>query len=159
MILGNKKMEAPPPLIQFVSGVGVSQAKRTYSVTGVRNVCACTRYEYIILFGPCYRTHTVYSPHGHTYIYGTFYTKISLHTCISITDKAKINEQNKSIAVGPFYMGTYFEPIWTLLPEDVAVLNPTGYRTLKRRYPTCVRHQNGFSHIVMVWYVVLKIET
>ena len=39
---------------------------------------------------------------------------ISLHTCISITDKAKINEQNKSIAVGPFYIGTYFEPIWTL---------------------------------------------
>ena len=82
-----------------------------------------------------------------------------LHTCISITDKAKINEQNKSIAVGPFYIGTYFEPIWTLLPEDVAVLNPTGYRTLKRRYPACVRHQNGFSHIVMVWYVVLKIGT
>ena len=45
-------------------------------------------------------------------------------------NKAKNNEQNKSIAVGPFYMGTYFEPIWTLLPEDVAVLNPTGYRTL-----------------------------
>ena len=44
--------------------------------------------------------------------------------------KAKINEQNKSIAVGPFYMGTYLEPIWTLLPEDEAVLNPTGYRTL-----------------------------
>ena len=60
---------------------------------------------------------------------------ISLHTCISTTDKAKINEQNKSIVVGPFYIGTYFEPIWTLLPEDVAVLNPTGYRTLKRRYP------------------------
>ena len=49
---------------------------------------------------------------------------------ICITDKAKINEQNKSIAVGPFYIDTYFEPIWTLLPEDVAVLNPTGYRTL-----------------------------
>ena len=79
----------------------------------------------------------------------------SLHTCISITDKAKINEQNKSIAVGPFYIITYFEPIWTLLPEDVAVLNPTGYRTLKRRYPACVRHQNGFLHIVMV----LKIGT
>ena len=45
-------------------------------------------------------------------------------------DKVNINEQNKSIAVGPFYIGTYFEPIWTLLPEDVAVLNPTGYRTL-----------------------------
>ena len=66
----------------------------------------------------------------------------SLHTCISITDNVKINEQNKSIAVGPFYIGTYFEPIWTLLPEDVAVLNPAGYRTLKRRYPACVRHQN-----------------
>ena len=39
---------------------------------------------------------------------------ISLHTCISITDKATINEQNKSIAVGSFYIGTYFEPIWTL---------------------------------------------
>ena len=49
-----------------------------------------------------------------------------LHTFISITDKAEMNEQNKSIAVGPFYIGTYFEPIWTLLPEDVAVLNPTG---------------------------------
>ena len=84
---------------------------------------------------------------------------MSLHTCISITDKSKINEQNKSIAVGPFYIGTYFEPIWTLLPEDVAVLNPTGYRTLERRYPACVRHQNGFSHIVMVWDVVLKIGT
>ena len=55
---------------------------------------------------------------------------ISLHTCIAISDKAKINEQNKSITVGPFYIGTYFEPIWTLLSEDVAVLNPTGYRTL-----------------------------
>ena len=49
--------------------------------------------------------------------------------------------------------------IWTLLPEDVAVLNPKGYGTLKRRYPACVRHQNGISHIVMVWYVVLKIGT
>ena len=69
-------------------------------------------------------------------------------------DKANINEQNRLIAVGPLYIGTYFEP---LLPEDVAVLNPTGYRTLKRRYPACVK--NGFSHIVMVWYVVLKIGT
>ena len=76
---------------------------------------------------------------------------ISLHTCISITDQVNINEQNKSIAVGLFYIGTYFEPIWTILPEDVAVLNPMGYQTLKRRYPACVRHINGFSHIVMVW--------
>ena len=66
------------------------------------------------------------------------------------TDKAKINEQNKSIAEGPFYIDTYCEPIWTHLPEDVAVLNPTGYRTLQRRYPAWVRHQNGFTHIVMV---------
>eukprot|EP00731_Ephydatia_muelleri_P009820 Em0005g406a len=42
-----------------------------------------------------------------------------------------------AVVVGPFYIGTYFEPIWTLLAEDVAVLNPTGYRTLKRRYPAC----------------------
>ena len=80
-----------------------------------------------------------------------------LHTCMFITDKAKLNEQNKSIAVGPFYIGTYSEPIWTLLPEDMGVLNPSGYRTLKRRYPTCVRNQNEFSHLVIVWYVVLKI--
>ncbi|KAL5500687.1 hypothetical protein EMCRGX_G012282 [Ephydatia muelleri] len=39
-------------------------------------------------------------------------------------------------------MGTYFEPIWTLLPEDVAVLNPAGYRSLKRRYPACL-HLRG----------------
>ena len=52
--------------------------------------------------------------------------EITLHTCISITEKAKFNEQNKSIAVGPFYIGTDFEPIWTLLPEDVAVLNARG---------------------------------
>ena len=52
-----------------------------------------------------------------------FFAHLYLH-------KAKINEQNKSIVVRPFYIGTYFEPIWTLLPEDLAVLNPTGYRTL-----------------------------
>ena len=42
-----------------------------------------------------------------TYYEGKY--AISLHTCISITDKAKINEQNTSIAVGLFYIGTYFE--------------------------------------------------
>ena len=68
--------------------------------------------------------------------------------------------KNMAVALpGMTLQPLYFEPIWTLLPEDVAVLNPTGYRTLKRRYPACVRHQNGFSHIVMVWYVVLKIGT
>ena len=43
---------------------------------------------------------------------------------ISVTDEVKINEQNRSIATGPFYVRTKFELIWTLLPEDVTVLNP-----------------------------------
>ena len=44
--------------------------------------------------------------------------------------KVKIIEQNITIATGPFYVCTEFEPIWTLLSEDAAVLNPMGYRTL-----------------------------
>ena len=44
-------------------------------------------------------------------------------------DKVKINKQKKSIVTGPLYVHTEFEAIWTLLPEDVAVLNPTGYHT------------------------------
>ena len=59
----------------------------------------------------------------------------SLHTCISVTDKAKIQEQNKSIAVGTFYIGTYYKPIWTLLPEDVVVLNPYGVLVLVTSVP------------------------
>ena len=47
-----------------------------------------------------------------------------------ISHKVKINEQNKSIATGPFHVRTEFEPIWTLLPEDVAFLNHMGHRTL-----------------------------
>ena len=46
---------------------------------------------------------------------------LTLHSGISITDKVKINEQNKSIATGPLYVHTKFEVIWTLLPEDVVV--------------------------------------
>ena len=46
----------------------------------------------------------------------------SLHSYFSVTDKVKINEQNKSIATGPFYVHTKVEPIWTYLPEGVAVL-------------------------------------
>eukprot|EP00731_Ephydatia_muelleri_P018430 Em0011g470a len=42
-------------------------------------------------------------------------------------------------------MGTYFEPIWILLPEDVAVLNPTGYRTCNV----------GTPHVVVVLYPAL----
>ena len=31
--------------------------------------------------------------------------------CISATDRVKINEQNKSIAIGPLYLQTDFEAI------------------------------------------------
>ena len=54
---------------------------------------------------------------------------LTLHSCISVTDRVKINELNTSIATGPLYVHTEFEAIWMLLPEDVAVLNPMGYRT------------------------------
>ena len=36
---------------------------------------------------------------------------LTLHACISATDKVKINEQNKSIAIGPLYLQTEFEAI------------------------------------------------
>ena len=54
-----------------------------------------------------------------------------LHSCISVTDRVKIDELNTSIATGPLYVNvrTELEAIRTLLPEDVAVLNPMGYRT------------------------------
>ena len=55
---------------------------------------------------------------------------ITLHSCVPVTDEVKINEQNKSIATGLLYVCIEFEPIWRFLPGDVAVLNPTGYRTL-----------------------------
>ena len=52
-----------------------------------------------------------------------------LHSCISVTDRIKINERNKSIAIGPLYIHTKFEVISMLLPENVAVLNPVRYLT------------------------------
>ena len=36
---------------------------------------------------------------------------LTLHTCISATDKVKIKEQNESIAIGPLYLQTEFEAI------------------------------------------------
>ena len=36
---------------------------------------------------------------------------LTLHTCISATDRIKINEQNKSIAIGLLYLQTEFEAI------------------------------------------------
>ena len=54
----------------------------------------------------------------------------SVHAlCTAILDNVKINEQKKSIATGPFLVCTEYEPIWTFLPEDVAVLNRMRYRT------------------------------
>ena len=50
---------------------------------------------------------------------------LTLHRYISVTDKVKINEKNNSIVTGP---STYTPTIWKLLPEDVAFLNPMGYR-------------------------------
>ena len=35
----------------------------------------------------------------------------NVHTCISAMDIVKINEQNKSIAIGPLYLQTEFEAI------------------------------------------------
>ena len=35
----------------------------------------------------------------------------TLFNCISVTDGIKINEQNKSIGIGPFYLQTEFEAI------------------------------------------------
>ena len=36
---------------------------------------------------------------------------LTLHSCISVTDRVKINEQNKSIDIGPLYLQTEFEAI------------------------------------------------
>ena len=36
---------------------------------------------------------------------------LTLHTCISATDRVKINEKNKSIAIGPLCLKTEFEAI------------------------------------------------
>ena len=36
---------------------------------------------------------------------------LTLHSCISVTDRVKINEPNTSIATGPLYGHTEFEAI------------------------------------------------
>ena len=36
---------------------------------------------------------------------------LTLHSCISVTDRVKINELNTSIATGPLYVHTEFEAI------------------------------------------------
>ena len=60
--------------------------------------------------------------------------RIELEMCINFAQvylrNGKINEQSNSIATGLLYVHTEFKTIWTLLPEDMAFLNPMGYRIL-----------------------------
>ena len=57
----------------------------------------------------------------------------SLFNCISVTDGIKINEQNKSIGIGPLYLHTEFEAISLLLQKVMAGLNPVGCNTGKEQ--------------------------
>ena len=56
---------------------------------------------------------------GGDYKIGTGKRARSLLNCISVTDGIKINEQKKSIGIGPLY-----------LPKVIVGLNQAGYRTL-----------------------------
>ena len=71
----------------------------------------------------------------------------SLFNCISVTDGIKINEQNKSIGIGPLYLHTEFEAISLLLQKVMAGLNPVGYRTLQYWQGASARSVRGsFRH-------------
>ena len=54
----------------------------------------------------------------------------TLHCCISITDKVKINDLQKSIVTGLLYVHIDFEVIWTFLQGATGILNPSGYCAL-----------------------------
>ena len=45
---------------------------------------------------------------------------LTLHSCISVTDRVKINEQNKSIDIGPLYVQTEFESYGGFEPGGVS---------------------------------------
>ena len=62
----------------------------------------------------------------------------------------KINEQNKSIGIGPLYLHTEFEAISLLLQKVMAGLNPVGYRTLQYWQGASARSQKVFYHREMV---------
>ena len=71
---------------------------------------------------------------GGDYIFGTNRagkSACSLFNCISVMDDIKINEQNKSIGIGPLYLQTEFEAISLLLQKVMADLNLMGYRMLQ----------------------------
>ena len=54
----------------------------------------------------------------------------TLHCCISITDKVKINDLQKLIVTGLLYVHIDFEVIWTFLQGATWILNPSGYCAL-----------------------------
>ena len=54
----------------------------------------------------------------------------TLHCCISITNKEKINDLQKSIVTGLIYVHIDFEVIWTFLQGATWILNPSGYCAL-----------------------------
>ena len=58
----------------------------------------------------------------------------TLHRYISITDKVKISEQNKSIVTGHFNVRIQFEPIWTFL--KCGSFEPSGVSDLPRMSKT-----------------------
>ena len=72
-------------------------------------------------------------------------------------DGIKINEQNKSIGIGPLYLQTEFEAITLFLQKVMLGLNPVGYRTLQYWHGASARPQKVFYYREMVWYEVLKI--
>ena len=54
----------------------------------------------------------------------------TLHCCISITDKVKINDLQKSIVTGLLYVHIDVEVIWTFLQGATWIMNPSGYCAL-----------------------------
>ena len=74
---------------------------------------------------------------------GKMYIKctLTLHSGISITDKVKINEQNKSIATGPLYGHSKFEAIRTLL-RKFGVVEPCGVSNLVTSIPRLFKTPN-----------------
>ena len=74
----------------------------------------------------------------------------TLRRCISVTDDIKINEQSKSIGIGPLYLQTEFEAISLLLPKVMAGVNPVGYQTLQYWHGASARLQNVFYNREMV---------
>ena len=72
----------------------------------------------------------------------------TLRRCISVTNDIKINEQNKSIGIGPLYLQTEFEAISLFVQKVMAALNPAGYRTLQ--------YWHGASAKLQMYFIIGK---